>query len=151
MYRCERTSLILLRFKNPNLLSSPFIFKAILNAPLSPYPSHVLFLHRLPVESALIVQTSICARFHGHASVSKLGLLKSSESLELCTLLVLNCCLLFVVSFRLILSWSPVPSISVLAERNDKAGDNFPKKPRGVCAVCLETVMVISSESCCML
>ena len=61
----ERTSFILLRFKNPNLSSSPLkIFKIILHAPLSPYPPHVLLQLRLPVESALIAQTLICARFH---------------------------------------------------------------------------------------
>ena len=80
------------------------------------------------METALIAQTSICARFHWYVSVSKLGELKSSESLELFPFVVLNCCLLFVVSFRLILYRSPEPSISVLAERNDKAGDNFPTK-----------------------
>ena len=61
----ERISFILLRFKNPNLLSSPLkIFKIILPAPLSLYPPHVLLLHRLPVETAFIAQTLICARFH---------------------------------------------------------------------------------------
>ena len=124
MYRCERTSFILPRFKNPNLLSSPL--NSTSHAPLSPNPPHVRLLHRLPVESALIAQTSIGSRFHWYVSVSKFGLLKSSESLDLCPFVVLNCCLLFVVSFRLILHWSPKPSISVLAERNDKAEDNFP-------------------------
>ena len=53
-YRCERTSFILLRFKNPNLLSSPLnILNYFACAPFS-----------LPVESALIAQTSICSRFH---------------------------------------------------------------------------------------
>ena len=126
MYKCERTSFILLRFKNPNLLSSPL--SSILHALLPPYPPRVLLLHRLPVESALIAQTSIGSRFHWYVLVSKFGLLKSSESLDLCPFVVLSCCLLFVVSFRLILHWSPKPSIAVLAERNDKAGDNFPTK-----------------------
>ena len=98
--------------------------------PFLQYPFHVLLLHKLPVESALIAQTSICARFHWYVSVSKFGLLKSSESLELCPFVVLSCFLLFVVSFRRISYLSPEPSISVLAERNDKAGDNFPTKTK---------------------
>ena len=112
------------------------IFKTILHAPLSPCPPLVLLLHRLPVESALIAQTSIFARFHWYVSVLKFGLLKSSELLELCLFIILNCCLLFVVSFRLILHWSPEPSISVLTERNNKATDDFPTKTTwGLCSL----------------
>lgn len=76
-------------------------------------------------ESALIAQTSICARFHQNVLVSKFGFLKGSESIELCPLVALNCFLLFVASLRLTLHWSPESSISDVAKRNDKAKDNF--------------------------
>lgn len=110
------------------------IFKTILYAPLSPYPPHVLLLHRLPVESALIAQTSIFARFHWYVLVLKFRLWKSPELLELCLFIILNCCLLLWYPSGLF--WSPEPSISVLTERNNKATDDFPTKTTwGLCCL----------------
>lgn len=114
------------------------IFKTILYAPLSPYPPHVLLLHRLPVESALIAQTSIFARFHWYVSVLKFRLWKSPELLELCLFIMSAFCGILQAYFDHLSQ----ASLFWLKE-TIKPQMIFLQKPHGVCAVCLEIVIVI--------